>query len=233
MRRLAAIFLLLVSVPAVAAADEAAGDCFGVDFNLAHPIAIAKMIANRPQIHFLKNTTDDAACPADTAACERPAYLVPGDLVLIGKTHGAFTCVAYQSAADPKPNWTNGWLDSAAMTPVLPAAAPSRADWIGRWIHGGGHIVIKPARRGALSVRGEAFYNAALNVHTGVIDATAEPEHGLLQFADDGSVPFDRASGSDEACLVRMQRVEQLLVVEDNGGCGGVMVTFTGFYRKR
>jgi hypothetical protein len=30
-----------------------------------------------------------------------------------------------------------------------------------------------------------------------------------------------------------MQRVEALLVVEDNGGCGGALVTFTGFYRRK
>jgi hypothetical protein len=30
-----------------------------------------------------------------------------------------------------------------------------------------------------------------------------------------------------------MRRVEALLVVEDNGNCGGVDVTFTGFYRRK
>jgi hypothetical protein len=30
-----------------------------------------------------------------------------------------------------------------------------------------------------------------------------------------------------------MQRIDALLVVEDNGGCGGELVTFTGFYRRK
>jgi hypothetical protein len=30
-----------------------------------------------------------------------------------------------------------------------------------------------------------------------------------------------------------MQRIAELLVVEDNGRCGGSMVTFTGFYRRK
>jgi hypothetical protein len=29
-----------------------------------------------------------------------------------------------------------------------------------------------------------------------------------------------------------MQRIGPWLVVEDNSGCGGVAVTFTGFYRR-
>jgi hypothetical protein len=30
-----------------------------------------------------------------------------------------------------------------------------------------------------------------------------------------------------------MQRIGALLLVEDNGACGGSMVTFTGLYRRR
>ena len=85
----------------------------------------------------------------------------------------------------------------------------------------------------ALSIRGEHVYPAAQNVQSGVIGADAKPAHGLLQFADDGSVRFDAANSEAGSCLVRMQRVAELLVVEDNGRCGGSMVTFTGFYRRK
>jgi hypothetical protein len=30
-----------------------------------------------------------------------------------------------------------------------------------------------------------------------------------------------------------MQRIAELLVVEDDGHCGGSFVTFTGFYRRK
>jgi len=231
--RLAAAALLSLCAPHPAAADEAPGDCSGVDFNVAHPVAIAKIIADERQVHFVKSTVDDASCPAAAAACQHPAYLVPGDLVLIGKTHGDFTCVSYESPAARKPQWTNGWIETASMTPIRLAPAPARADWLGSWLHAAGHITIGPARHGAVIVRGEAFYAAAQNVHTGVIHATAEPAHGLLEFADDGGAPFDKVSDDKGLCLVRMQRVEKVLVVEDNGKCGGVLVTFTGFYRRK
>ncbi len=48
-----------------------------------------------------------------------------------------------------------------------------------------------PGSNGTVTIKGEAFYAAAQNVHTGVIDAKAKPERDLLQFADDGSAAFD------------------------------------------
>ena len=88
------------------------------------------------------------------------------------------------------------------------------------------------SKNGAVSIKGEGFYQGAQNVQTGELDAVAKPDNGMLQFADDGSEPFDKAKDKAE-CLVRMQRVADLLVVEDNGGCGGVSVSFTGFYRRK
>jgi hypothetical protein len=184
-------------------------------------------------VHFVKNKSDDAACPAERQACEQPGYLVPGDLLLVGKTRSAFSCVSYQSAADRTQRWTVGWLPSASLTPVQPARAPETADWIGRWIHAGGAITISRGRRGTLRIRGEHVYPAAQNVHSGVLGANVKPAQGLIKFADDGSASFDVASDEAGRCLVRMQRIAELLVVEDNGHCGGSMVTFTGFYRRK
>ena len=54
--------------------------------------------------------------------------------------------------------------------------------------------------------------------------------HGFLRSPQGKFTKFDDPKAG---CQVRMQRVEALLVVEDNNGCGGVMVTFTGLYRKK
>lgn len=214
-----------------AAADEKPGDCVGVDFDAHRPVTIAKITADKPRVNFVKSAWEDAACPAAADACAANAYLVPGDLVLLGKSNGAYNCVSYQSAVDREQRWTNNWLPSASLAPVAAAPSPVRSDWIGAWLHAGGEIDIKAAANDALAVHGEAIYQAAQDIHNGVIDATAKPAEGVLAFADDGSVAFDKASAN--SCLVRMQRVEELLVVEDNGSCGGVDVTFTGFYRRK
>jgi hypothetical protein len=231
-----ALVLPLVAMPLIAtsaSAEETPGDCLGIGFDVTHPVTIAKIIADRPQVHFVKNTSDAAACPAEREGCEQPSYLVPGDLLLVGKSRGAFSCVSYQSAADRRQNWTVGWLPSASLTPVQSARAPRTADWIGRWIHAGGAITISRGRRGSLRIRGEHVYPAAQSVHSGVIDANAKPAHGRIEFADDGSTSFGAASAEAGSCLVRMQRIAELLVVDDNGRCGGSHVTFTGFYRRK
>ncbi len=234
-RRLAivAVVMPLLATLAAAEGNENPGDCLGVGFDVQHPVTIAKIIADRPQVHFVKNASDDAACPAERDACARSDYLIPGDLLLVGKSHGAYSCVSYQSATDRTQRWTVGWLPSASLTPVQPARAPAPADWIGHWIHAGGAITIDRGRRGALRIRGEHVYPAAQNVHSGVIRAEVTPAHGLVQFADHGTTSFDAASAESGSCLVRMQRIAELLVVEDDGHCGGSLVTFTGFYRRK
>jgi len=224
--------LIVAFLATLAAAEDNPGDCFGVGFDVQHPVTIAKIIADRPQVHFVKNASDDAACPANRENCAQPGYVVPGDLLLIGKTRGAYSCVSYQSAADRMQSWTVGWLPSASLTPVQPAHALAAADWIGRWVHAGGKITISKGRRGTLRIRGEHVYPAAQNVHSGVIRAEAKPAQGLLQFAENGRAAFDAASAEAGNCLIRMQRIAELLVVEDNSHCGGALVTFTGFYQR-
>jgi hypothetical protein len=232
-RRFAIVTLLMPLIATVAGADENPGDCLGIGFEVTRPVTIAKIIADRPQVHFVKNASDAAACPAEREDCAQPSYLIPGDFLLVGKTRGAYSCVSYQSAADPTQRWTVGWLPSMSLTPVQPARASETGDWIGRWIHAGGAITISRGRRGALRIRGEHVYPAAQNVHSGVLRAEAKPAQGLLRFADDGSASFDQASAEAGTCLVRMQRIAELLVVEDDGHCGGSFVTFTGFYRRK
>ena len=78
--------LAVLSALSRAFADENPGDCLGVDFNIAHPVTIARIIADQPRVSFIKSAWQDAACPADGDACTADAYLVPGDLVLVGKS---------------------------------------------------------------------------------------------------------------------------------------------------
>jgi hypothetical protein len=215
-------------LPALADSDPNA--CRGVDFDMKRPLA-ASRISVRVHVNFVKGSDDDAACPADKDACRKKAYLVPGDIVLTGRAQGAFTCASYQSLHTRKQNWTVGWLPTASLTPLEPMGSPKAADWIGTWSHPGGTISIKSGDGGKLSIEGEHVYPAAQNVHTGVLGANVVPAQGMIAFAEDGSVPFEQAE--EGQCLVRMQRVGALLLVEDNMQCGGSMVTFTGSLSPR
>ncbi len=221
------VALLSLSGLAQAMADEGPGDCLGVNFDKQKPVTIEKMSAANPRIYFVKSAWENAACPSDAPACQAKAYLVPGDLALACKTKGALTCISYQAMATREQKWTVGWIPTASFAPLPPDPASARSDWTGTWSHAGGHITISNGK-GCAS---RATYAAAQNVHTGDISATATPAQGLLVLADDGSTPFDKAD--DSSCLVRMQRLGNFLIVEDNSQCGGVMVTFTGFHQRQ
>jgi len=230
----ATTLLLLLVAPALGESAQSAsapGDCTGIDFDRDNPIVVSRVVTTAPKAFYVKSAWEDAACPTDTPACRRKAYLVPGDLVLTGRRNGPFTCIAYQSPGARKSVWTNGWMRSSSLAPVTPSPAPRLADWVGTWQHAMGEITIAAGKRGKLTIDGIQAYKAAQNVHTGVLNAEAVPAGDMLVFADDGSTPFDQAR--DAECQVRMQRIGGLLVVEDNGGCGGSMVTFTGLYRRK
>ncbi|MGA7197665.1 hypothetical protein [Roseiarcus sp.] len=216
-----------MAAPAPAAADSEF--CHGVDFDIKRPLVVSRVTAPA-RVYFVRGADENASCPSDAPACRRPDYLLSGDLVLMGKTHPPHVCVAFQSPLARKQDWTNGWLPASTLMPVAPSPAPKDSDWTGEWVHPGGSITIAEGG-GMLKVDGLQTYPALLNVHTGVLNATVRPAHDMIAFNEDGSTPFDEGTEGD--CLVRMQRIGPWLAVEDNGACGGVMVTFTGLYRRK
>jgi hypothetical protein len=203
--------------------------CRGVDFDAKRPLIASKVTA-RPHVNFVKGSDDDAACPGEKEVCRKKAFLVPGDVVLTGRTQGDFTCVAYQSFQARKQDWTTGWLPTSSLAPVAPMRSPKMPDWVGSWSHPGGTVSISRGKNGTLSIEGEQTYPAAGGAHSGVLGAVVAPTQGVIAFVDDGTTPFEKAE--DGQCLVRMQRVGAWLLVEDNMQCGGSMVTFTGLYRR-
>jgi len=62
--------LFVVFASSFAAADQGPGDCLGVGFDVQHPVTIAKIIADQPQVHFVKDASDNAVCPADAGNCQ-------------------------------------------------------------------------------------------------------------------------------------------------------------------
>src|SRR5258708_7201697 len=229
--RAALIGLLLSAVlGGTGAAYEADGPANwkGADFGDKLAFTVSKVTA-QPRVNFVKSPYDDdftaAACPAATKACRKKSYLVTGDLVLVGRTQGDFTCVSYQSPLAKKQIWANGWLPSAALTPVAPMPSPKTPDWIGNWYHPGGSIEIRSGDGGKLQVQGGMTLLTARDFHNGDFKAQVAPQNDTIAFADDGS-------NYGEGCQVRMQRIGPWLAVVDNSGCGGAGVSFTGLYRR-
>ena len=220
------VALAALAAPALA---EPAGECTGFAFIAKTPAMIARIAAAAPKTFFIRSSSENASCPADTAACRARPYLVPGDLVFAGATAGAFTCATFQSLSPKGQIMTSGWIPSASLVPVTPAPAPT--DWTGAWWKTSSKLAIKPAAGGKLKIAGEATYPVAGGVRTTEVDGEAKPANGILAFAGSGEIAFDTAP--DDACRFRMQRLDALLVVEDNGQCGDGMASFTGLYQRR
>ena len=230
--RAAIIGLLLSAVLARHASAYDAYDpanCNGADWDDNLALTVSKVTA-QPRVNFVKSPYDDdfkaAACPAATRACQKKSYLVTGDLVLVGRTRGDFTCVSYQSPLAKKQIWADGWLPSVALTPVAPMPSPKPSDWIGTWCNPGCRIEIRNGDGGKLQVEGEGIFPTARDFHNGAFKAQVAPQDNTIAFADDGS-------NYGEGCQVRMQRIGPLLLVVDNSGCGGAGVSFTGLYRRK
>ena len=216
----AALAALAAGSPARAESD--AKDCGWPAYDAARPLSVAKVVGPA-RVHFIRSANAQAACPSPAAGCVEPSYLVPGDLVLAGRTEGSFVCVYYLAPKARAEDFTMDWIRGSSLSPIGPAPAERSSDWTGTWIHPGGQIDISSA--GALlAIHGEQVYPAGPtgeDVRNGVIDAKVKPQ-SRIAFSD-----------SDGECLVRMTRAGSWLAVEDNGACGGEGVTFLGLYRRK
>ena len=230
--RAAVIGLLLSTLLARYASAYDALDpanCNGAEWGDNLALTVSKVTA-QPHVNFIKSPYDDdftaATCPAATKACQKKSYLVTGDLVLVGRTRGDFTCVSYHSPLAKNQIGTIGWLPSAALTPVAPMPSPKMPDWIGTWCNPGCRIEIKTGHGGKLQVDAGGLFPTARDFHNGAFKAEVAPQNDAIAFADDGS-------NTGDECQVRMQRIGPWLLVVDNGGCGGAGVSFTGLYRRK
>lgn len=239
--RLAAVLFALPVSVAAAEDRPAPGDCIGYSFDAAETASAYRVREGAERLNFVRSASEKAGCPTAGAECRARAYLQPGDFVLSSYAEGAFVCAMYRGL---KGDYTSGWLPAAGLDKAPAAAAPSRADWAGRWERAEATIEIKPAKTG-LAISGEATYGANVKqmvangtVRSGVFSATVKDGAPMLAFADgdDGASSFSTAA-ADGTCLVRLWIASsakgQRLVAEDNGQCGGMGVSFSGIYIRK
>jgi hypothetical protein len=175
-------------------------------------------------------------CPSAAAQCRLASYLVPGDRVLTGDRVGGFRCVFYRPANGRE---TSGFLPEAALVDQ-PTSSPALADWADRWVRDDEASITIKVKGVALALRGDATWGAhdpervrRGGVNTGDIDAVARPRGNLLAIGSgyDGASPPDVTKVDD--CRARFRLFGPYLWVEDNTGCGGMNVTFTGVYSRQ
>ncbi|PWK87780.1 hypothetical protein [Fulvimonas soli] len=225
MTRTRALWLAIAfagAVPPHALHAQAAdgGSCRNGAFaSMQDGFALAK-VAGAGRLYFLG---DMDGCPRDERACHAGGYVVPGDTVLTGRALGAFRCAFYPNDA----GGSAGWVRADRLQPQPVPAAPPPHAWLGKWKDGDNALVLR-REGGMLAAKGEAYWPSA--------DPPQEqfpggPNVGGLE--GKAAPAGNRAVFVDGECRVTATLVGSLLVVADNGGCGGMNVRFDGVYRRR
>lgn len=232
---LSALLVVLAGFSASAQTDAAI--CGGIG-EPTNGLVVAKVAAREGgRVTFIRNGDASArTCPADTAACQQKAYLVTGDLVIVGKSLRDFVCATFISA---KGFGQSGWLPKNALSTIAPQASIGREKWIGNWQAPEKTITIEPgATAGTLAISGEATYGArdpervkrgAVNVGEFEVTARIPGEAFAFTPSDGKATPYDPKA---DDCGVRLRLQGDYLIAMDNQKCGGMNVTFSGIYRK-
>lgn len=245
MRRIAAVCALVLLLPAAAVAQNPKPEevsCLGVvSAGEESRPRLMRVTGTASRVHFIENlSTKKPSCPADTEACRRKGFVVPGDMVLAGVTANGLTCVSYiapnaKRVKDEFPE-TSGFLPASALV-ERPLTALTLDDWFGTWTRSAeGEIDILRSPSGKLKILGSATFGArdprrakVGAVNMGELDGEAHPKGNMIALGPgyDGTKPF----GDDRSeCRAKLRLFGRYLVVEDNLACGGMNVSFTGIY---
>lgn len=233
MRRLAFLlgtaYLLIGGACFAAAASSEDRFCSGASFSDTPALNVGQVKADAGKVNFRKNGDAANACPATAADCQEKAYLVPGDLVVLGVTKGDFVCVDYQTARGAR----GGWLPASAIEPAPAVTDP--ASWSGKWKRIEADFSIEKNAGGGLKAEGNATFGSLDpgRVKRGAVNLCefAGPlrvKGGEATFTDKDADPKD----PDASCRLRMVRAAEVLFVQDNLQCGGLNVSFSGLYRR-
>jgi hypothetical protein len=179
---------------------------------------LATVAGSAPRLYFFN---DWDGCPQKGASCQTKAYVVPGDRLLTGKTHGGWTCAWYQG----KSRETVGWVRNRELA-IQASGEPASADWAGKWkvYKDPGQIDIK-RKGGAWVVDGAAFWGSGASTNVGQLEGELKIKGRR------GHVGGAMSDDADE-CGADLVRIGEFLIVHDNQRCGGLNVRFDGVYTR-
>jgi hypothetical protein len=197
-------------------------------------VALARIITQDARLHFIAGASR-RSCPSAARACRFRTYLVPGDEVLVDAAEGPYVCAFFKSQHGPE---TRAWLPRAAVQIAPAEAAPAR-QWAGKWERDREAQIIIKSEGDDVEVSGSAMWGSydpqrvrRGSVHVGDLEGKGKPRGQTLAIGYDP----DRSGfppGKDQppdSCAAKLELHGRYLVVEDNMGCGGLNVSFTGTY---
>lgn len=150
--------------------------------------------------------------------------LAPGYIVSLGPVRNDWACVTGEGP-------TAGWIPAANLAPAPTAPSVPVSEWLGWWRHrqevkgvkNDRLLITRKPGSDVLHISGRAYwYGAKDDVHFGSIQADAAPIGRYLHAIEPPSA----------ACVVdlKIDPAAHTLQANDNMGCGGMNVRFSGVW---
>jgi uncharacterized protein YecT (DUF1311 family) len=218
--------VLVLAVPTLAAAAQER-DCFGFDGVTDDPLAMKLyQVQQGEQVEF--------QCPEKSLICNKGAFLLSGDQVVVSRIDGDRACAEYLNPyKKPGNDETAGWLPLSRLTRISPAP-----DWTGRW--GDDEITISAKHQGdKIRVDARASLQFGNGEEGGQFAALIDDKQPQARFGYQFAIgkeaekllPYQDKE-TPGVCQVRMAQLGRYLVVGDNHICGGINVSFSQVYRR-
>lgn len=222
-------FIVLTTVfllwpPVVSYAATRSNYCNETGFSETDQLHVAQVKGGVTHVNFILGSGRNQQCPSLAAECQDKTYLIPGDLVVLGKRDGDVVSALYYKSKKEY----GGCLPVNALEPAPLLTDPS--DWAGIWKRTEATITIH-ASDGKLIAEGDATWGADDSeriknggVHTGEFSGSF-----ILK---DGQAIYNEDVNDENSCRIRLARAGSLLFVQDNSNCGGMNVRFDGGYQR-
>jgi hypothetical protein len=197
-------------------------------------VALARVVTQEARLYFVAGASR-RSCPSAERACKLRTYLVPGDEVLVDAAEGPYVCVFFKSQRGTE---TRAFLPRAALEILPPEAQPAR-QWAGNWERDREAQIIIKSDGNEVEVSGTAMWGSydpqrvrRGSVHVGELEGKGRPRGQMLAIGfDPDRSTFPPAGGvPPDNCAAKLELYGRYLAVEDNQGCGGLNVSFTGIY---
>jgi hypothetical protein len=178
---------------------------------------LATVAASATRLYFFD---DWNGCPQKGASCQTKAYVVPGDHLLLGKTHGDWSCAWYEG----KTHETVGWVRNRDLVMQANGEA-AQTDFSGKWKQYNYPGYVSVTRKGDVwYVLGQAYWSSDVATHFGELEGELKTRGSRAHVG--------ATMGDADNCGADLTRIGDFLIVYDNARCGGVNVRFNGVYTR-
>jgi len=212
-------------------------DCEDWNEDTPNQVALARVVTTQTRLHFIAGRDKRRpACPSLGSACKLKAFLVPGDEVLVNVTEqGPYVCATFKTQNGIL---TRGLLPRAALQVASPEQAPAQ-QWEGKWRRDSEAEILIKSHGDEVEISGTATWGGrdpqrvkrgAIN--TGELTGSGKPRGQVLAigYDPDRSVFPPSEHEAPDICAAQLELHGRYLMVEDNGRCGGLNVSFSGLY---